>query len=837
VRRVRGAGVAAALLLVAISTLAAGQSSAAPPPPAAAHSDSPTVQSVGQGSLFGCALVKGGTVECWGTIGDPLAVTPATTGPVAVPGITHATAIAVGEYHACALISGGTIKCWGDDEAGELGNGRVTDDEFTPVTVQGISTATAVAAGGFSTCALITNGTVECWGSDSNGQLGNGHSGGTSDVPVAVSGISDAASITVGEQFACARLTADGADCWGTDNVGQLGNGSTSAAQATPVAVAGLTGPIAQLSAGAGHACGLLPGGSVECWGLNNDDQVGEPSSSAQSVDAPNPVVIAAVTSIAAGGSHTCARISGGTVNCWGDDAQGALGNDSTVSSAGPVPVSGLTTAQSISTGDTDSCAVLVGGLVRCWGDNRYGQLGDGSVNQQQLVPTPLAATAYQVSAHVKHTTITLGTKATFTGTVSPRDPRATLSIETETSPDVWTTVAKAKLSKSSRYTVSFVPAGESLFRIAVAGTATHSEGLSTPVEINAEAHASDASVALNHGCAVITNRSVRCWGSDDNGKLGDGTDFHNSEVPLLVVGLSTAVSVVTGGLNSCALLSTATVKCWGADADGQLGNGSFNPSETAVAVKSLTKVKALASGYFHTCALLAAGTVKCWGDGTDGQLGNGKKKNSDVPVTVAGLSKVTAIAAGFNQSCALLSGGTVKCWGANDDGQLGDGSPADSLAPVTVHGLTHVTAIAAGFEDSCAVAGTVRCWGDNSSGQLAAATPATSNVPLVVSGTTTARSVSVGTGDVCTVLSAGTVRCWGAGTDGQLGNATFDSSPSPVTVSGLAHVVGLSAGDATNCATVRNGSVECWGAGTAGQLGNGAMSNEATPRKVFEIF
>ncbi len=167
--------------------------------------------------------------------------------------------------------------------------------------------------------------------------------------------------------------------------------------------------------------------------------------------------------------------------------------------------------------------------------------------------------------------------------------------------------------------------------------------------------------------------------------------------------------------------------------------------STTPIAVKGLTGVTAISAGYEHTCARLGTGTVKCWGDNTGGELGNGTYTGpqmclngpcSSTPI-VKGLTETTAVAVGEDQACALLSTGTAKCWGQNSYGELGNGTTTHSLVPVSVKGLTGATAIAAGDQQTCALlsTGTVKCWGDNTYGQLGNGTATSSPVPVAVTG------------------------------------------------------------------------------------------------------
>ncbi|MCH7793324.1 MAG: hypothetical protein IID31_13715, partial [Planctomycetes bacterium] len=208
---------------------------------------------------------------------------------------------------------------------------------------------------------------------------------------------------------------------------------------------------------------------------------------------------------------------------------------------------------------------------------------------------------------------------------------------------------------------------------------------------------------------------------------------------PISANPLTGVSDVAVGSLHSCALTTAGSVKCWGQNRFGELGDGTTASSSVPVDVLGLTSgVEAIAIGVSHTCALTVGGGVKCWGYNTSGQLGNGTTVDSSTSVDVVGLtSGVVAVGAGEHYSCAVTSSGSVKCWGGNGSGQLGDGTFVGSLTPVPVTGISAAVAVDSGFGHSCAVtgAGGLVCWGDNSSGQLGDATTGSSGTPVGVSG------------------------------------------------------------------------------------------------------
>lgn len=334
-----------------------------------------------------------------------------------------------------------------------------------------------------------------------------------------------------------------------------------------------------------------------------------------------------------------------------------------------------------------------------------------------------------------------------------------------------------------------------------------------------------------DHSCAVLEDRTVRCWGSNAQGQLGNG-DTNDSSVPVKVVGVSGASQVVAGAAHSCALIGAGRVDCWGVSTSGQLGNGSYESSSIASEVSGVGSAIQIASTSLHTCALLRGGTVKCWGYNMEGELGDGTVSNANTPVTVQGITDATQIAAGHNHSCALLSGGTVKCWGSNMYGQLGDGSLADALAPVQVTSLTAATAIASGAGHTCALVegGSLHCWGYNLFGQVGDGSRQQRMEPVAVQGLDAVTQVSGGGVHTCALNASGRSYCWGFGMYGQLGNDSSADALAPVEVSGLTGANQISGGSAHSCARVSDQSMRCWGSGQHGQLGQGQAAGSLTP-------
>jgi alpha-tubulin suppressor-like RCC1 family protein len=358
----------------------------------------------------------------------------------------------------------------------------------------------------------------------------------------------------------------------------------------------------------------------------------------------------------------------------------------------------------------------------------------------------------------------------------------------------------------------------------------------------------------------------ISAWGANQLGQLGDGTTA-NSNTPVEVRGvngtgtLGGVTAVSAGGDHTLALLSNGTVVAWGANNDGQLGDGMMSgDSETPVQVVgpggigTLTGVTAIAANDDYSLALLSNGTVMSWGSGGFGQLGDDATANSDAPVPVSGiggageLTDVSAVAAGQDHGLALLGDGTAVAWGSDTDGQLGDGSmDAGSTTPVQVVArggsgtLGGVSALAAGQDHSLALLanGTVLAWGSNNAGQLGDGSTTSSDAPVQVNGLggsgalTGVTQLAAGQDHNLALLADGTVVAWGSNSSGQLGTNGFPFPPftnneSPGQVAGpgggqLNGVAAIAAGASHSLALLASGTVVAWGSNSGGQLGEGS--------------
>lgn len=324
--------------------------------------------------------------------------------------------IALGDAHTCAIKDDGTVWCFGDNSDGQLGNSSFgPPDSTTPVQTSGFGTgrtAVQVAAGERHTCALLDNGEVWCWGYNGNLELGS--VGGSQPDPVKVplgAGIT-ASRIFVGGRMSCALTSDNRLTCWGQNHKGQIGNGTVLASGGVaPTAVSNIPTSFApaHVDPGGRHVCAAATGGAVWCWGDDDRNQLGTAADGAAAVNVPGQAdTVTTARSVATGLEYSCAVLTDDTVSCWGRNHLAQLGRGSVTpaSTAAPAAVSIGAPVSKVAAGKAFACALTTAGAVWCWGENTASQIGDATAGSPRLAPAQvsnLGGTAVDVVAGGAH--------------------------------------------------------------------------------------------------------------------------------------------------------------------------------------------------------------------------------------------------------------------------------------------------------------------------------------------------------------------------------------------------------------------------------------------------
>ena len=337
------------------------------------------------------------------------------------------------------------------------------------------------------------------------------------------------------------------------------------------------------------------------------------------------------------------------------------------------------------------------------------------------------------------------------------------------------------------------------------------------------------------HSCGLTSDGKAYCWGANTEGELGNGTTTGRS-APTAVAGALAFTSLALGYQYTCGLTSSGAAYCWGYNFYGELGDGTLGTNRlTPTAVAGGVTFASLTINYQHTCGLTSAGVAYCWGYNASGRLGDGTTTDRFTPTQVVGGLTFTSLAAGGIHTCGLTSGGTAYCWGENANGEIGDGTTTDRLAPTRVIGGLTFTILRTGYGHNCGLTsdGTTNCWGYNAFGELGDGTTTSRLRPTPVVGGPTFTSLALGWQHACGLTSGGAAYCWGDNAMGGLGDGTITSRATPTQVIGGLTFQALSIGAGHSCGLTSSATAYCWGNNSAGQLGDATTTNRLTPTLV----
>ncbi|GIX35138.1 MAG: chromosome condensation regulator RCC1 [Lysobacteraceae bacterium] len=643
-------------------------------------------------------------------------------------------------------------------------------------------------------------------------------------------------SLAAGHHHTCALEESGTVRCWGDNFYGQLGDG-TRQRHAEPRAVPGLGQGAIALDTHGAHACALTRDGEARCWGRNHQGQLGDGSTSDRALPVTVQGLPSGPTRIATGGAHSCAVDGAGALYCWGRNDSGQLGDGTMSRRTTAVAVSGLGgPVRDLALGDEHSCARTDSG-VYCWGWNGYGQLGDGSTTSS-ATPVSVQGLANVVSIHAGagfSCAIDASGNVYCWGQGHP--PRPTLVSGLPS--------AVAQLDGGNHHTCVIAQGGTlrcwglNLHGQIGDGTTQRAYTPTRPAGLGDDIVA--VATGLYHTCAATSTGTMHCWGDNHLGQGGDGDPaWHPAPIAVDTAGHH-LVAIRTGTEHTCALAQSGTLLCWGSNRFHQLGDGSTEDRALALPVPGLAgPVIEVGAGGAHTCARLADGAVQCWGSNTRGQLGLGDTQPRDAPTTVNGLAPVRSLAVGDAHTCAVLMNGGALCWGDNYFGGVGDGTTDSRTLPTPVQGLgSGMTRVFAGLGYSCALddAGTGRCWGANRYGQSSQGNPDYRVlVPEPATDTGVLQGLGLGGFHACSLRDGG-MFCWGYNGSGQLGDGSESDRRTPQAVEGLdGTVLMVGSGHLHQCAVLADGQARCWGDNAYGQLGDGTTTSRSRPVQVTGI-
>jgi alpha-tubulin suppressor-like RCC1 family protein len=579
---------------------------AVPAPTEVAGVDHAIDLAAGEGHV--CAVREDGHVVCWGRNDHgQCGVAKPTQGvtPTVVAGVTGAVGIAAGPTHTCARLGGGAVRCWGENDQYQLGD--VGAQTATPVALAGARDVVELALGRGHTCVRTHDGAVQCVGGNDRGAFGYPHTcaltrergiAGTSGVIMSycaslteVADVRGAVELAHGRDHACARMADGSVRCWGGAGHSELGNRAHGAARSEqPIAVdlampppaAAAEAEVLQVEAAGSSTCALMADHGVRCWGDGTLGQLGVPAATLHVAGEPDYVThrahpeavpgVKGATQLALGGYTGCALLDDGRVSCWGNNRDGELGDRKSTDPRAAAIVPGLDHVHAIAISPSSTqvhvCAVLADASVRCWGGNGHGELG---VDHASADGAPVAVPGLTGVAQI----------AAGDG--------ATCAVKTDGS--VWCF-------------------GDNTHGLLGDGTHT---SRAKPAAVPGVKDVAEVAIAYDHACARGIDGSVRCWGAP--GPWAPGSDKAGVMTPTAIAGWTDAVAIRAGYSGMMIIRKDGSVQ-------SRYFDSGFASPKT---IDGLTAAQVSWSGY-HACAVRRDHTVRCWGDNGNGQMGDAER-------------------------------------------------------------------------------------------------------------------------------------------------------------------------------------------------------------------
>ena len=718
-----------------------------------------------------------------------------------------AVSISSNHDHTCAILDDGSVSCWGLNDYGQLGDGG-NNHRSAPTQVTSLGTgrtAVSIGAGWWHTCAVLDDGSAACWGYNGQKQLGDGSTN-SRNTPGQTASLGQGRTALIQYASATWSGTPTTLDPTGTTIQAWANNSANAWTTAYDVTVVpALEYPSSSLSLSTTYQMSAQTP-TVNCGWCSFEVDPALPAG--LSLDAATGVISGTPTEASTQATYTIhANASNGT-------------DTATVT---------ITVFQSPVVSGPSAAQLLVGQASSLAFSDSSGYAVTWSVSP--ALPSGLSLDAS--TGTISGTPAGAGTTThTVTATSSVGSGTLALSLEA---------VSAQALPLVEGFEASIAP-----FNTSQVDGATSISSTSAPTWLSLDRSMNNTITSGRaHTCAILDDGSVACWGQNQRGQLGDGTTT-GTLTPTQTSSLGagrTAVWIAAGNEHTCALLDDGTVVCWGANSNGELGDGSNSDRLTPTQTASLGgSAVAIAAGGYHTCAILDVGSVSCWGANAQYQVGSVASASFYTPTQTASLGTdrtAVSISAGEGHTCAILDDGSVICWGHNQYGQVGHGGSESRILPTQTATLgtgRTATEISAGSFHTCAILddGNVACWGYNANGQLGDGTTSSRDTPAptaTLGAGRTAITIDTGSEHTCAILDDGTVACWGDNLYGQLGDGGNNDRLSPTQISSvLDSYVAINAGGDHTCTITDDGNVFCWGVNSNGQLGDGTATNQNRP-------
>lgn len=518
--------------------------------------------------------------------------------------------------------------------------------------------------------------------------------------------------------------------------------------------------------------------------------------------------------------------------------------SQTTTASAAGLDQNGRPIATSVTWSSTNTSVATIAqtGVATAVAPGQAELVATAAGRQGQAVLTVVAVPVSTVSVSAPSSSVVVG--GTLQLSVTLRD--ATNNVLTGRAV-AWSSSNPAVAAVSATGLVSGVAAGGP---VSITATSEGRTGTFQVTVVAAPANRTYTAVTAGayHTCGLTTTGAAFCWGQSEFGQLGDNSISSWMTSPVAVLGGLTFSSIAAGDFHTCGITTNGALYCWGLNDRGQLGDGTNTDRKLPTRVSgNLTFSSVTASGKSqlgsHTCALTTTGSAYCWGYNNAGQLGDGTNtaRNSPAPV-LGGLTFTSLSARGF-YTCGLTAAGIAYCWGQNDSGQLGDGTTTSKSVPNAVGGGLTFATVNAGTDHACGVTrtGAGYCWGANFLyGQLGDGTQTQRLSPVAVSGGIVFADINAGDSHTCGWTANGVAYCWGDNFFGQVGDESNTVRFTPVRVSGgLSFAAVSTAGGGKlgrfgasghSCGVTRTGEAYCWGKNDLGAVGDGTRTNRNAP-------